>query len=622
MNKKQKKIFIRIIIAFILIIILPFMHLSQIPTLILYITAYLIIGYDVLKKALNGIVNFRPLDENFLMTVASIGAFALAIFTESGEYTEAVAVMLFYQIGELFQSYAVNKSRKNISELMDIRPDYANTEINGKIIKVKPDEVNIGDIIIVNPGEKIPIDGIIEKGNSTLNTLAVTGESIPKSVSPGDEVLSGYININGVLYIKTVKEFGESTVSKILELVESSNLKKSKSESFIAKFAKIYTPLVCCAAIVLGVFLPLIRLLVGLNANWLEWLYRALTFLVVSCPCALVVSVPLTFFAGIGCAGHEGILIKGSEYLEALSKTDTVIFDKTGTLTKGVFSVTEICGKIENEKLLEYAALAECASTHPISKSIQEAYGKPIEHSRVKNINEISGYGITAVIDNNEVAVGNSKLMDKLNIKFIPCNSIGTVIHIAVNCEYCGYIIISDIVKPTSGKAILMLKRLGITNTVMLTGDNNAVAKSIAKQLNISEVYGELLPGEKVTAVEKLISNNKKTAFAGDGINDAPVLTRADVGIAMGGIGSDAAIEAADVVLMNDDPIQIAKAIKISRKCISIVKQNIIFSLAVKFACLILAAFGFANMWLAVFADVGVMMLAVLNAIRALRIKF
>lgn len=622
MNKKQKKIFIRIIIAFILIIILPFMHLSQIPTLILYITAYLIIGYDVLKKALNGIVNFRPLDENFLMTVASIGAFTLAIFTESGEYTEAVAVMLFYQIGELFQSYAVNKSRKNISELMDIRPDYANTEINGKIVKVNPDKVNIGDIIIVNPGEKIPIDGIIEKGSSTLNTLAVTGESIPKSVSPGDEVLSGYININGVLYIKTVKEFGESTVSKILELVESSNLKKSKSESFIAKFAKIYTPLVCCAAIVLGVFLPLIRLLAGLNANWLEWLYRALTFLVVSCPCALVVSVPLTFFAGIGCAGHEGILIKGSEYLETLSKTDTVIFDKTGTLTKGVFSVTEICGKIENEKLLEYATLAECASTHPISKSIQEAYGKPIEHSRVKNINEISGYGITAVIDNNEVAVGNSKLMDKLNIEFTPCSSIGTVIHIAVNCEYCGYIIISDIVKPTSKKAILMLERLGITNTVMLTGDNNAVAKSIAEQLNISEVYGELLPGEKVTAVEKLISNNKKTAFAGDGINDAPVLTRADVGIAMGGIGSDAAIEAADVVLMNDDPIQIAKAIKISRKCISIVKQNIIFSLAVKFACLILAAFGFANMWLAVFADVGVMMLAVLNAIRALRINF
>ena len=624
MTKKQKKMLTRIIICAVMLVALQFLPITGIPRFALYLAAYLVIGYDILKKAGKGILNGRVFDENFLMAIATIGAFALAIYEKSGDYNEAIAVMLFYQIGELFQSYAVGKSRKNISALMDIRPDYANIEVDGKLEKVDPDEVTVGSVIVVQPGEKVPLDGVIIDGASTLNTSALTGESLPRDAKTGDEIISGCINMTGVLKIRTTKEFGESTVSKILELVENSSSRKSHSEDFIAKFARIYTPTVCYSALALAVLPPVVRLVMGLTSEWEQWLYRALTFLVTSCPCALVVSIPLSFFAGIGGASKEGVLIKGSNYLETLSQVRTVVFDKTGTLTKGVFEVSAVHhSPMEQEKLLEYAALAECASSHPISKSLQKAYGKEIDRSRVTDIEEVSGRGILAKVDGVSVAAGNHKLMEQLGIDFIDCHSPGTIIHMAVDGKYAGHIVISDVVKPNSKKAIEQLHRAGVTKTVMLTGDAKKVADSVAKELGVDEVYADLLPAGKVEKVEALLSQQSgkaKLAFVGDGINDAPVLSRADIGIAMGAMGSDAAIEAADIVLMDDEPLQIAKAIKISRKCIGIVYQNIVFALMVKFACLALVALGAANMWAAIFADVGVMVLAVLNAIRALRV--
>ena len=624
MTKKQKKMLTRIIICAVMLVALQFLPITGIPRFALYLAAYLVIGYDILKKAGKGILNGRVFDENFLMAIATIGAFALAIYEKSGDYNEAIAVMLFYQIGELFQSYAVGKSRKNISALMDIRPDYANIEVDGKLEKVDPDEVAVGSVIVVQPGEKVPLDGVIIDGTSTLNTSALTGESLPRDAKTGDEIISGCINMTGVLKIRTTKEFGESTVSKILELVENSSSRKSRSEDFIAKFARIYTPAVCYSALALAVLPPVVRLVMGLTSEWEQWMYRALTFLVTSCPCALVVSIPLSFFAGIGGASKEGVLIKGSNYLETLSQVKTVVFDKTGTLTKGVFEVSAVHhSPLEQEKLLEYAALAECASSHPISKSLQKAYGKEIDRSRVTDIEEISGRGILAKVDGSPVAAGNHKLMEQLGIDFIDCHSPGTIIHMAVDGKYAGHIVISDVVKPNSKKAIEQLHRAGVTKTVMLTGDAKKVADSVAKELGVDEVYSDLLPADKVEKVEALLSQQSgkaKLAFVGDGINDAPVLSRADIGIAMGAMGSDAAIEAADIVLMDDEPLQIAKAIKISRKCIGIVYQNIVFALMVKFACLALVALGAANMWAAIFADVGVMVLAVLNAIRALRV--
>ena len=624
MTKKQKKMLARILVCAVMLIALQFLPITGIPRFALYLAAYLVIGFDILKKAAKGIGNGRVFDENFLMAVATIGAFALAIYEKSGDYNEAIAVMLFYQIGELFQSYAVGKSRKNISALMDIRPDYANIEVDGKLEKVDPDEVAVGSVIVVQPGEKVPLDGVIIDGASTLNTSALTGESLPRDAKTGDEIISGCINMTGVLKVRTTKEFGESTVSKILELVENSSSRKSRSEDFIAKFARIYTPAVCYSALALAVIPPVARLAMGSSAEWEQWIYRALTFLVTSCPCALVVSIPLSFFAGIGGASKEGVLIKGSNYLETLSQVKTVVFDKTGTLTKGVFEVSAVHhSPMEQEKLLEYAALAECASSHPISKSLQKAYGKEIDRSRVTDIEEVSGRGILAKVDGVPVAAGNHKLMEQLGIDFIDCHSVGTIIHMAIDGKYAGHIVISDVVKPNSKQAIEQLHRAGVTKTVMLTGDAKKVAASVAKELGVDEVYSDLLPAGKVEKVEALLSQQSgkaKLAFVGDGINDAPVLSRADIGIAMGAMGSDAAIEAADIVLMDDEPLQIAKAIKISRKCIGIVYQNIVFALVVKFACLALVAVGAADMWAAIFADVGVMVLAVLNAIRALRV--
>ena len=625
MTKKQKKMLIRILITAVMLIALKFIPITGIPQLIAYLAAYLVIGYDILKKAGKGILNGRAFDENFLMALATLGAFGLAIWTKSGDYVEGIAVMLFYQIGELFQSYAVGKSRRNISALMDIRPDYANIEQDGQLTQVDPDEVEVGSIIVVQPGEKVPLDGVIVEGSASLNTSALTGESMPRDVRAGDEIISGCIDMSGVLKIRTTKAFGESTVSKILDLVENASSRKSRSEAFISRFAKIYTPAVCIAALALAILAPVGRMIAGLDADWTEWIYRALSFLVVSCPCALVISIPLSFFAGIGGASKEGILIKGSNYLEALSGAKVVVFDKTGTLTQGVFEVTAVHhSPLAEEQLLEYAALAECASSHPISKSLQKAYGKEIDRSRVTNIEEISGHGITATVDGHAVAAGNSKLMAKLGIEYHDCHCVGTIIHMAVDGQYAGHIVISDVVKPHSKEAIAQLKKAGVAKTVMLTGDAKRVAESVAAELGVDEVRSELLPADKVEQVEKLLAakgKHEQLAFVGDGINDAPVLTRADIGIAMGAMGSDAAIEAADVVLMDDDPLQIAKAIKISRKCIGIVKQNIVFSLIVKFGCLALVAFGIANMWAAIFADVGVMVLAVLNAIRALKYK-
>ena len=625
MNKKQKKMLLRILITAVMLVGLQFLPLTGIPRLAGYVAAYLVIGYDILKKAGKGILNGRAFDENFLMAIATLGAFFLAVWTKSGDYLEGIAVMLFYQIGELFQSYAVGKSRRNISALMDIRPDYANIEVDGKLEQVDPDEVTVGSIIVVQPGEKVPLDGIVVSGGASLNTSALTGESLPRDVKEGDGIISGCIDMNGLLKVQTTKEFGESTVSKILDLVENASSRKSKSEAFISRFAKVYTPAVCIAAVLLGILLPVIRLVLGLDAQWVNWIYRALTFLVVSCPCALVISIPLSFFAGIGCASKEGILIKGSNYLEALSGAKYVVFDKTGTLTQGVFEVTGVHhNAMEEAKILEYAALAECASSHPISKSLQKAYGKEIDRSRVENIEEVSGHGITATVDGHSVAAGNSKLMKMLGIEYSDCHCVGTIIHIAIDGSYAGHIVISDVVKPHSKDAIAALKKSGVEKTVMLTGDAKKVADQVAAQLGVDEVRSELLPADKVSEVEKLLQEKGSKgvlAFVGDGINDAPVLTRADIGIAMGAMGSDAAIEAADVVLMDDDPLQIAKAIKISRKCIGIVRQNIVFSLVVKFGCLALVAFGVANMWASIFADVGVMVLAVLNAIRALKYK-
>ena len=625
MTKKQKKMLVRILITAVMLIALHFIPITGIPQLLAYVAAYLVIGYDILRKAGKGILNGRAFDENFLMALATLGAFFLAIWTKSGDYVEGIAVMLFYQIGELFQSYAVGKSRKNISALMDIRPDYANIEADGQLTQVDPDEVPVGSMIVVQPGEKVPLDGVIVEETASLNTSALTGESLPRDVKEGDEIISGCIDMSGVLKIRTTKAFGESTVSKILDLVENASSRKSRSEAFISRFAKIYTPAVCAAALALAVLVPLGRMLAGLDANWTDWIYRALSFLVVSCPCALVISIPLSFFAGIGGASKEGILIKGSNYLEALSEAKIVVFDKTGTLTRGVFEVTAVHhSPMDEAQLLEYAALAECASSHPISKSLQKAYGKEIDRSRVTDIEELSGYGITATVDGHAVAAGNSKLMNKLGVEYHDCHSTGTIIHMAVDGQYAGHIVISDVVKPHSKEAIEQLKRAGVQKTVMLTGDAKRVADSVAAELGVDEVRSELLPGDKVAEVEKLLAAKSKKdmlAFVGDGINDAPVLTRADIGIAMGAMGSDAAIEAADIVLMDDDPLQIAKAIKISRKCIGIVRQNIVFSLVVKFGCLALVAFGVANMWAAIFADVGVMVLAVLNAIRALRYR-
>lgn len=625
MKKKQKKMLVRILITAVMLVALKFIPISGMAQLLAYLAAYLIIGYDILKKAGQGIINGRAFDENFLMALATVGAFGLAIWTKSGDYSECISVMLFYQIGELFQSYAVGKSRKNITSLMDIRPDYANIEQDGKLIKVDPDEVHEGSIIVVQPGEKVPLDGIVESGSGSLNTAALTGESLPRDVKPGDEIISGCINLNSVLKIKTTKEFGESTVSKILDLVENASSRKSKSEAFISRFAKIYTPAVCFAAIALGLLVPGVRFVVGLPADFSVWLYRALTFLVVSCPCALVISIPLSFFAGIGGASREGVLIKGSNYLEALSETKYIVFDKTGTLTKGVFAVTAVHHNVIDESaLIEIAALAECASSHPISKSLKKAYGKPIDRSRVSDIEEISGEGILAKVDGKAVAVGNSKLMKTVGAAFIDCHHVGTIIHVACEGEYAGHIVISDVIKPNAKEAISRLKSLGVRKTVMLTGDAKRVAESVAQTLGVDEVHSELMPADKVAKVEEILAKEGKkeqVAFVGDGINDAPVLTRADIGIAMGAMGSDAAIEAADVVLMDDDPMQIAKAIGISRKCIRIVKQNIWFSLIVKFGCLALTAVGYANMWAAIFADVGVMVIAVLNAIRALKYK-
>ena len=625
MNKKQKKMLTRIIIAAVMVIGLNMISLPEIPRFLLYLAAYLVIGYDILRKAGRGILNGRVFDENFLMAIATVGAFALAVYTGSGDYNEAVAVMLFYQNGELFQSYAVGKSRRNISALMDIRPDYANVERDGKLEQVDPDEVEIGSVIVVQPGEKVPLDGIVLEGTSSLNTSALTGESLPRDVKQGDEIISGCINMTGVLKIRTTKEFGESTVSKILELVENSSSRKSKSEDFISKFARIYTPAVCYGALALAILPPVVQMLFFGNApTWGTWIYRALTFLVISCPCALVISIPLSFFAGIGGASKEGVLIKGSNYMETMSKTKYVVFDKTGTLTQGVFEVEAVHhNEMDEKELLEYAALAECASSHPISKSIQKAYGKEIDRNRVKDIREISGHGILAKVDGREVAAGNVKLMKKLGVEYKECHSVGTIIHMAVDGKYEGHIVIADIIKPKAKEAIARLKKAGVQKTIMLTGDAKAVAEQVAQSLGIDEVYSELLPGDKVTKVEEILAKKaeqEKLAFVGDGINDAPVLTRADIGIAMGAMGSDAAIEAADVVLMDDDPMKISKAIKISRKCLGIVYQNIIFALVIKFGCLALGAVGIANMWFAIFADVGVMVLAVLNAIRALRV--
>lgn len=625
MNKKQKKVLVRIIIAAILMIGLKFVPVEGILRFILYMVPYFIIGYDILRKAFKGIKNKQVFDENFLMAVATIGAIAVALY-ENGDYTEAIAVMLFYQIGELFQSYAVGRSRRNISELMDIRPDYANIEVDGGLEQVDPDEVEIGTVIVVQPGEKIPIDGIIEVGSSTLNTSALTGESLPREAAVGDEVISGCINMTGLLKIRTTKEFGESTVSKILDLVENSSSKKSKSENFISKFAKYYTPAVCYSALALAVLPPVIRMAVmGLTAEWGVWIYRALTFLVISCPCALVISIPLSFFAGIGGASNAGILVKGSNYLETLSKTKYVVFDKTGTMTRGVFEVTGIHhNTMEEEKLLEYAALAESFSSHPISKSLCKAFGGVLDKSRVSNIEEISGHGVTAQIDGRTVAVGNGKLMKKLGVEYTDCHKVGTIVHVAIDGRYEGHIVISDVIKPTSKEAIKALHKAGVEKTIMLTGDARNVAEQVAAELGIDEVYSELLPSDKVEKVEQILAEKgekEKLAFVGDGINDAPVLRRADIGIAMGALGSDAAIEAADIVLMDDDPLKISKAIKISRKCLRIVYENIYFAIGIKAICLILGALGIANMWAAIFADVGVMVIAVLNAIRALFVK-
>ena len=626
MNKKQKKMLIRILLSGAMLIALQFAPVTGILRFVLYLVSYFIIGYDILLKALKGIRNRQVFDECFLMAVATVGAIALALYEKSGDYTEAIAVMLFYQIGEWFQSYAVGKSRRNISDLMDIRPDYANVERDGKLEKVDPDEVEAGSVIVVQPGEKVPIDGVITEGISSLNTSALTGESLPRDVKPGDEIVSGCINMTGVLKIRTTREFGESTVSKILDLVENASSRKSKSEDFISKFARIYTPAVCYAALALAFLPPLVRLAVlGLSPDWGSWIYRALTFLVISCPCALVISIPLSFFAGIGGASRAGILVKGSNYLETLSQTKIVVFDKTGTLTQGVFEVSGIHhSQMEEEKLVEYAALAESASSHPISRSLRRAYGGEIDRSRVTDIQEISGNGVIARVDGQEVAAGNDKLMDRLGISYIPCHSAGTIIHMAIDGAYAGHIVISDVVKPHSKDAIQALKRAGVHKTVMLTGDAKKAADLVAGELGLDEVYSELLPAGKVEKVEALLREKPekaRLAFVGDGINDAPVLGRADIGIAMGAMGSDAAIEAADVVLMDDDPMQIAKAIKISRKCLGIVYQNIAFAIGVKLICLALGAVGIASMWLAIFADVGVMILAVLNAIRALFVK-
>ena len=626
MSKKQKKMLVRIIAAAVLLIVLNFIPATGIVRFILYLVPYLVIGYDILLKALKGIKNRQVFDENFLMAVATVGAIALALYDRSGDYTEAVAVMLFYQVGEWFQSYAVGKSRRNISELMDIRPDYANVERDGRLEKVDPDEVEIGSVIVVQPGEKVPIDGIIIEGSSSLNTSALTGESLPRDARAGDEIISGCINMTGVLKIRTTKEFGESTVSRILDLVENASSRKSRSEDFISKFARVYTPAVCYAALALAFLPPLVRMFaLGLPADWGTWIYRALTFLVISCPCALVISIPLSFFAGIGGASNAGVLVKGSNYLETLSQTKIVVFDKTGTLTQGVFEVNGIHhNKLEDEKLIEYAALAESASSHPISRSLQKAYGKEIDRSRVTDIKEISGGGVIARVDGAEVAAGNDKLMNQLGVPYINCHSVGTIIHMAVNGTYAGHIVISDVVKPHSKEAVQALKAAGVRQTVMLTGDARKVADQVASELGLDSVYSELLPEDKVNKVEELLKNkpeNVKLAFVGDGINDAPVLGRADIGIAMGAMGSDAAIEAADVVLMDDDPLKIAKAIRISRKCLRIVYQNIIFAIGIKLICLVLGALGIANMWLAIFADVGVMIIAVLNAIRALFVK-
>ena len=619
MNKKQKKMLIRIIIAAVLIVVFSLLPAEGYLRFVLFMIPYLVIGYDILKKAFKGILNKQVFDENFLMAVATVGAILL------GDYSEGVAVMLFYQIGELFQSYAVGKSRRNISELMDIRPDYANIEKDGTLEQVDPDEVEIGTIIVVQPGEKVPIDGVITEGTSTLNTSALTGESLPRDAKAGDEVISGCINMTGLLKIRTTKEFGESTVSRILELVENSSSRKSKSENFISKFAKYYTPAVCYGALALAFIPPIVLLIMGKPAMWGDWIYRALTFLVISCPCALVISIPLSFFAGIGGASNQGILVKGSNYLETLAQTKYVVFDKTGTMTQGVFEVSGIHhNEMPDEKLLEYAALAECSSSHPISKSLQKAYGKPIDRNRVTDIEEISGNGVIAKVDGISVAAGNTKLMNRLGIAYQDCHHVGTVVHMAIDGKYAGHILISDIIKPHAKEAIAELKKAGISKTVMLTGDSKRVADQVAGELGIQEVYSELLPADKVSRVEELLnqkSEKDKLAFVGDGINDAPVLSRADIGIAMGALGSDAAIEAADIVLMDDDPLKISKAIKIARKCIRIVYENIYFAIGIKILCLILGALGIANMWVAIFADVGVMILAVLNAIRTLFVK-
>ena len=619
MNKKQKKMLIRIIIAAVLIVVFSLLPAEGYLRFVLFMIPYLVIGYDILKKAFKGILNKQVFDENFLMAVATVGAILL------GDYSEGVAVMLFYQIGELFQSYAVGKSRRNISELMDIRPDYANIEKDGTLEQVDPDEVEIGTIIVVQPGEKVPIDGVITEGTSTLNTSALTGESLPRDAKAGDEVINGCINMTGLLKIRTTKEFGESTVSKILELVENSSSRKSKSENFISKFAKYYTPAVCYGALALAFIPPIVLLIMGKPAMWGDWIYRALTFLVISCPCALVISIPLSFFAGIGGASNQGILVKGSNYLETLAQTKYVVFDKTGTMTQGVFEVSGIHhNEMPDEKLLEYAALAECSSSHPISKSLQKAYGKPIDRNRVTDIEEISGNGVIAKVDGISVAAGNTKLMNRLGIAYQDCHHVGTVVHMAIDGKYAGHILISDIIKPHAKEAIAELKKAGISKTVMLTGDSKRVADQVAGELGIQEVYSELLPADKVSRVEELLnqkSEKAKLAFVGDGINDAPVLSRADIGIAMGALGSDAAIEAADIVLMDDDPLKISKAIKIARKCIRIVYENIYFAIGIKILCLILGALGIANMWVAIFADVGVMILAVLNAIRTLFVK-
>ncbi len=625
MNKKQKKMLTRILLAAALMIVMNFLPVKGMVRFALYLVPYLIIGYDILIKAGKGIRNRQVFDENFLMAAATVGAMALAVY-EDGDYTEAIAVMLFYQVGEWFQSYAVGKSRRNISELMDIRPDYANVEQDGALVQVDPDEVEIGSVIVVQPGEKVPIDGIVVEGSSSLNTSALTGESVPRSTGEGEEVISGCINLNGVLKIRTTREFGESTVSKILDLVENASSRKSKSEDFISRFARVYTPLVCYSALALALLPPLVRMsLLGLPADFGDWIYRALTFLVISCPCALVVSIPLSFFAGIGGASNAGVLVKGSNYLETLSQADCVVFDKTGTLTQGVFEVNAVHhNQMEQERLLEYAALAESASSHPISKSLQKAYGKPIERSRVSDIQEISGNGVTALVDGVSVAAGNAKLMKRLQVEYKECHHTGTIVHMAVDGVYAGHIVISDVIKPRAKEAVAALKSAGVGRTVMLTGDVDRVAKQVAAELGIDEVYSELLPEGKVEKVEELLEQKRgrgKLAFVGDGINDAPVLSRADIGVAMGAMGSDAAIEAADVVLMDDDPLKIAKAIRISRKCLRIVHENIWFAIGIKAACLLLGALGIANMWLAVFADVGVMVLAVLNAVRALFVK-